>query len=443
MSASDSVTGKALRKNVPRSSQADLKITSKRPTVLSFITESNKGRLQDLVPIRHQRMSVSPFTFYRGAASIMAYDLSKLPHTNLQVQAMGDCHLMNFGGFATPERSLVFDANDFDETHPAPWEWDLKRLATSFVLAARSNGLKDIDGVEMAHSLTQSYREHVAEFAEMNMLDLWYMKFDLETMRNTTKNETIKHMLDDALLKAHKSTHQKVFYKITQNVLGNFEITNQPPLVYHAFDMEEDKRALHSFLEKYIASLQPDRQFLLSHYKTVDIALKVVGVGSVGTRCYVALLMNDKQEALFLQIKEARESVLEPYTGKSVYKHAGERVVQGQRLVQAASDIFLGWSTGFEGKHFYIRQLRDKKIAPDVDHFDKEILSAYARLCGRMLARAHTKTGTGHLLASYMGKSAALDESISKFALTYANQTEKDYEAFMKAIKEGKLKVQI
>lgn len=431
--------GKALRKTVARADQAVYKAYSKRPSVLSMIEASNYDRLPELVPIRHARMSVSPFTFYRGTAGIMANDLNRLPHTSELVQAIGDCHLMNFGGYATPERTLVFDANDFDETFPATWEWDIKRLATSFMLASRNNRFSEQDAKDIVLSLMYSYRTHMQEFSQMNMLDLWYMKFDVEDIANNAKTTEGRNILDAAIAKAHKNTHQKVFYKITQSVLGSFEIANQPPLVYHTIDVKKDKKMLQLFFDQYLETLQYDRRSLVERYKLMDAALKVVGVGSVGTRCYVGLLMNDNKEPLFLQVKEARKSVLDFSTSKKFNMHQGERVVNGQRMVQAASDIFLGWATGPQGRHFYLRQLRDKKIAPDVDHFSKEVLAGYARLCGRMLARAHAKTGNSACIGGYMGKSDVFDIAVKDFAVAYADQTEKDYSDFMKAIKAGKL----
>ena len=435
--------GKKIRDTVPRTSQGDFSLSPQRPTILQAINASNQDRVPDLIPIRCGRMSVSPFAFYRGTADIMAHDLSFLPHTSLQVQAMGDCHLMNFGGFATPERNLIFDANDFDETLPAPWEWDIKRLATSFVLAARHNSMRETDARQMAVDMASAYRIAMAEYAQMNTLDLWYMKFEMQDLLNKARNEKVKGMLRDAMDKAEKSTPEKVFYKITQSVLGSFEILDQHPLIYHPIDLVKQKKMVQDFLNFYMNTLQDDRRFLFSQYRVVDIALKVVGVGSVGTRCLVALMMNAKDEPLFMQIKEARTSVLEAYTGKSKYKHNGERVVQGQRLVQAASDMFLGWSTGLEGKHFYLRQLRDRKIAPDVEHFDKEVMAAYAGLCGRVLARAHAKTGPADIISGYLGKADVMDQAIGKFAVAYADQTEKDYTAFVKAIKAGKIKAEV
>ncbi|MBS0027586.1 DUF2252 domain-containing protein [Chitinophaga sp. 22321] len=434
--------GKKIRDKVPRTSQGNFKLSSKRPTILQTISAANHDRVKDLIPIRMSRMSVSPFAFYRGTADIMAHDLSFLPHTQLQVQAMGDCHLMNFGGFATPERNLIFDANDFDETLPAPWEWDIKRLATSFVLAARNNHMRETDAQQMAVDMAVAYRNGIAEYSQMNTLELWYMKFEIQDLLNKAHNEKIKTMLKDAMDKAEKTTPQKELYKITQSVIGNFEIQDQHPLIYHPIDLVKQKDMVQSFLNFYSNTLQDDRRFLLSGYHVADVALKVVGVGSVGTRCLVALLMNKKDEPLFLQVKEARTSVLEAYTGKSKYTHNGERIVQGQRLVQAASDIFLGWSTGPENRQYYLRQLRDRKIAPDVEHFDKDVLAAYAGLCGRVLARAHVKTGPGDVISSYLGKADIMDEAIGKFAVAYADQTEKDYEGFLKAIKAGKFQVE-
>lgn len=435
--------GKKIRDKVPRTSQGDFSLSPKRPTILQAINAANQGRVPNLIPIRCGRMSVSPFAFYRGTADIMAHDLSFLPHTSLQVQAMGDCHLMNFGGFATPERNLIFDANDFDETLPAPWEWDIKRLATSFVLAARHNNMRETDALQMAIDMASAYRLAIAEYSQMNTLDLWYMKFEMQDLLNKARSEKVKTMLRDAMDKAQKSSQEKVFYKITQSVLGNFEILDQHPLIYHPIDLVKEKKRVQQFLNFYMNTLQDDRRFLFSQYRIVDIALKVVGVGSVGTRCLVALMMNAKDEPLFMQIKEARASVLEAYTGKSKYTHNGERVVQGQRLVQAASDMFLGWSTGLEGKHFYLRQLRDRKIAPDVEHFDKDVMAAYAGLCGRVLARAHAKTGPADVISGYLGKADVMDQAIGKFAVAYADQTEKDYAEFVKAIKAGKIKAEV
>lgn len=379
-------------------------------------------------------MAASPFAFYRGNAGIMTYDLSSLPRTDIIVQAIGDCHLMNFGGFATPERTLIFDANDFDETLPATWEWDVKRLATSFVLAARHNGLRNSAAKVMAFDFAQSYRRHMFDFSQLNLLDLWYMKFDMQSIFARSRGTEMRQMLRNVMAQAERENNQKILYKITRKVSGNVEITDQPPLIYHSPDVK-DKATMHTFLSDYAKTLQNDRRWLFEQYELVDIALKVVGVGSVGTRCYVALLMNQNQEPLFLQVKEARESVLEKFTSRNEYAHNGQRVVEGQRLVQAASDIFLGWSTASDGRQYYLRQLRDRKVSPLVEAFDAELLAAYARLCGRMLARAHAKTGNAAEISGYMGKSELMDEMISDFAIAYADQTEKDYEEFKRAFR--------
>jgi len=441
MQSTMNTNGKEIRKTSSRKSHAIFELDPGRPSVVDMISGSNNDRLPELVPIRHHRMSASPFAFYRATASIMARDLSYLPNTGQQVQAIGDCHLMNFGGFSTPERTLIFDVNDFDETHPAPFEWDVKRLAASFVLASRHSNMSDANAKETAYILTKSYRESMTAFASMNMLDLWYMKFDLQGIRNEAKNEKAKRLLDSTITKAQKSNHQQSFYKLTSNVLGTFEITEQKPLVYHLIDVKKDKQMILQFMDQYRSTLQADRLWLFDQYKVIDVALKVVGVGSVGTRCFVVLLINEREEPLFIQVKEAGPSVLEAYTQKSTYNHQGQRVVEGQRLVQAASDIFLGWSTGPAGRHFYLRQLRDKKIGLDIENFDKELLAGYAKLCGRMLARAHAKAGNAALLSGYLGSSDVFDEAISEFGIRYADQTEKDYSDFMKAIKSGKLDV--
>jgi uncharacterized protein (DUF2252 family) len=434
--------GKDLREKVSRKSQGDFTIRERKRTVFELINESNIDRVPELIPIRHQRMSESPFTFYRGTAGIMAHDLTDLPNTGLKVQAIGDCHLMNFGGFATPERNLVFDANDFDETLPAYWEWDVKRLATSFVLAARDNSYRESDAKEMAYTLVHSYREHLFEYAQMNLLELWYTKFDFETLRKNAKFHETRRLLSDAIAQADKQTPEKIFYKITTNTMKRFEISDQPPLIYHPPDIKKHHEQILSFVEYYSGTLLDDRRYLFEKYKLIDVALKVVGVGSVGTRSYVVLMMNDRNESIFLQVKEARPSVLEPYTSKSIYSHNGQRVVEGQRLVQTASDIFLGWSTDAQGRHYYFRQLRDKKVSLAYANQNKLVLESYARICGKVLARAHAKTGNAEMISGYMGKNDMLDKAIARFATAYADQTEKDYEDFIKAIKKGKLPVE-
>lgn len=433
--------GKALREKTPRSEHAMWSVPLDRPSVEEMIGQSNHDRLPELIPIRHFRMSKSPFVFYRATALLMARDLSGTPSAGIIVQACGDCHLMNFGGFATPERTMIIDINDFDETSPAPWEWDLKRLATSFLLACREKGLTESDTKDVTMGLLYSYQKKIGEYASMNFLDLWYSKLTLEEVERHAKTKEGRDRLARAIRKANEQTHDSVFYKITADTLGKIEITDQRPLVYHPIDVQEHMNGIMAFMDHYKSTLQQDRKLLLDQYRVIDVALKVVGVGSVGTRCMVVLLMNDNKEPLFLQVKEAGPSVLEHYAGESVYQHPGERVVQGQRLIQTASDLFLGWATAPDGRNYYLRQLRDKKISPQIETFSKELIGGFARICGNTLARAHCKTGQGPLICGYIGKGDLFATAVFKFALAYADQTEKDYADFIQAVKAGKFEI--
>jgi uncharacterized protein (DUF2252 family) len=434
--------GKAFRSKTSRSEQAKWTAPHNRLSVKKMIELSDYDRLPDLVPVRHYRMSGSPFVFYRATASIMASDLSHTPSSGINIQICGDCHLSNFGGFATPERHVIMDINDFDETLPGPWEWDVKRLATSFALAAREKQFGNDNTNDVVMELVKGYQDALNEFSIMNFLELWYLKFDLEEIASRTKNQAVKERLTKNLAKGHKQTHDKVLYKMTSDTLGKFTINDQPPLIMHPFDMQESMELITKFLDQYKSTLQPDRKHFLDQYHITDVALKVVGVGSVGTRCYVALLLNDNQEPVFLQVKEARQSVLEPFTGPSVYQHQGERIVQGQRLMQSASDIFLGWTTGPTGRQFYLRQLRDKKMSASIDTMNKEILTIYAQACGKILAKAHCKSGQGAVICGYIGKGDRFAEMIAEFTELYADQTEKDYADFMKSIRAGELAVE-
>jgi uncharacterized protein (DUF2252 family) len=433
--------GKEIRGKTPRGSQAQWKAPHDRPSVKQMIDLSNYDRLPELVPVRHFRMSGSPFVFYRATASLMARDLSSTSSSGIIVQACGDCHLMNFGGFATPERHVVMDINDFDETLPGPWEWDLKRLAVSFVLAGRDKSFSKNNTDEVVMKLISAYQDALNEFSNMNLLDLWYLKFDLDEIVRKQKNEALKDRLAKSLEKGQKQTHDKVFYKMTTNNMGQFTINDQPPLILHPFNLEESMEMINTFFDQYKNTLQPDRRFLFEQYHITDVALKVVGVGSVGTRCYIALLLNDKNEPVFIQVKEARQSVLEPYTKPSFYKHNGERIVQGQRLMQSASDIFLGWATGPMGRQYYLRQLRDKKISPNIETLNKELLIIYAQYCARVLAKAHCKTNQGGVICGYIGKGDRFAEAITEYAELYADQTEKDFEEFKKATRSGELPI--
>jgi uncharacterized protein (DUF2252 family) len=375
--------------------------------------------VEELVPIRYGRMLASPFAFYRGSAAIMAADLAKTPISGLRVQACGDCHLMNFGGFASPERIVLFDINDFDETTPAPWEWDLKRLVASFVLAARSIGLRDDVGRDAAVECARSYRTFIHEYARMHPLDVWYAHVtDADVLASvpTRERDRVRRRLDKA---AKQSGSDADFPKLADMVGGRLAIRDTPPLIFHPESSRTPEFAarVERVLAAYRQTLPEDRRSLLDQYYPVDAAMKVVGVGSVGRRCWIVLMMSTGNAPLFLQLKEAVESVLEPFAGKSAYSHHGQRVVMGQRLMQPASDMFLGWVTDEGGAQFYVRQLRDVKIKPLVETFDAEMLAVYAKLCGRVLARAHAKGGEEAEIAGYLGSGDAFDEAMGDFSV--------------------------
>ncbi len=437
------IRGKLLRENVSHESHAVWKAPADRPSALQMLEQSNEGRLEDLIPIRYGRMMPSPFTFYRGAAAIMAYDLSHTPNTGVRVQACGDCHLLNFGAFATPERNVVFDINDFDETLPAPWEWDLKRLAVSYVLACRDNGLKAKYAEEATMALARSYRDKMVEYSRLSILDIWYAHLDFKDVIEKTSDEELRKHHRETLKKAEKRTVDNWYFpKLTQQFDGRFLIKDNPPTVFHSKEQSQ-KAHIEKVKEafgRYKETLQEDKQRLFDRYQFADMAVKVVGVGSVGTRCSVALFLAPDNEPLLLQVKEARASVLEPYAGKSQYDNHGRRVVAGQRIAQSASDIFLGWAE-FEGKHFYVRHLRDMKVKPEPELWDGPRMVEAAALMGNVLARAHARTGDASVIRGYLGTKDTFDKAISQFANAYADQNEKDYEEFLAAIKAGKIKV--
>jgi uncharacterized protein (DUF2252 family) len=375
----------------------------------------------------------------------MASDLAQTPSTGLKVQACGDCHLMNFGGFATPERNIIFDINDFDETSPAPWEWDVKRLVASVVLAGRSIGLSDVKSSDCAMSSARSYREHMHEFAGMDPLRVWYTNITVEDIIKIVPKswqKTVKKRMKK-VTKAHGS--ELDFPKLAGAVGGQIRITDQPPLIFHPeiSRAPEFQAILDEIFVAYRKTLADDRRSLLDRYRLVDVAIKVVGVGSVGRRCWIALMMSEGNDPLFLQFKEAAQSVLEPYAGKSAYNHHGQRVVMGQHLMQPASDIFLGWVTARNGRQFYVRQLRDAKIKPLVETFNAEALDLYAMLCGWVLARAHAKVSElSTTISGYLGSSSdEFDEAMGKFGLAYADQAERDYAALKAAVRKGKIDV--
>ena len=440
--------GKALRGVATRKDQKNWQAPANRADPIDLLTENSKGRVEELLPIRYGRMMASPFAFYRGAAAIMAYDLAHTPSTGLAVLADGDCHLMNFGGFATAERKVIFDLNDFDESSFAPWEWDVKRLAASFVVAGRSNGFAAADSREAAWLAAQSYRQRMAEYSDMPVLQVWNDAFDFDAIVESMADKDMRRFYTKKLTGAvERSAHEKEFAKLTFSAGDVPRIVDQPPLIFHYGDERDAlmREYASKALEDYKATLIPGRRLLLDRFEMVDYALKVVGVGSVGTFCGILLLMSGNGDPLFLQFKEARQSVLEPYCGASPFGHAGQRVVAGQRALQAASDIFLGWTTGAgeRQRHFFIRQLSDAKIKPVVEIMKAANLKGYARLCGMALARAHARTGDAAVLTGYLGKSNAFEDALADFSVAYAEQNERDYDALVAAVRRGQIEAHV
>jgi uncharacterized protein (DUF2252 family) len=386
-------------------------------------------------------MLQTPFTFYRGAALNMAADLSMTALTGLSVQACGDCHLLNFGAFATPERRVILDINDFDETLPGPWEWDLKRLATSFVLASRSNGFSAASAREAALACVESYRKRMAEFSEMSALDTWYASLDIDRLMNIVRDKEAKVRLNKRLAKAKAQTALEHQFPELARVSGKKPtIKDAPPLIYHSRTLKLDN--VEVAMAGYRDSLPESRRVLLDRYQLIDVALKVVGVGSVGTRCFVMLLMASEKDPLFLQIKEARPSVLQPYSGNQRnHLNDGQRIVYGSQLMQSASDLFLGWTRSKGGRDYYVRQLKDMKLKPQVEVFTPAVMQEYAEICGWVLARAHARSGEPAKLSGYLGNSEKFDEAIADFSERYADQSERDHGVLVKAVRAGKLEV--
>lgn len=441
--AEHEAVGKALRQTVLRYSHAKWRKPADRVDPIAFLQASDAERLPDLVPIRWGRMLASPFAFYRGSAGLMAADLAKTPSTGLRVQACGDCHLMNFGGFATPERSIIFDMNDFDETLPAPFEWDVKRLAASFVLAARSLGFSDAKGREAAETAARNYRKRLREFAEMHPTEVWYARLTADDLIETLPKNKRKEVLDRIEKALDRSGSEMDFPKLGQVVGGQPSIRDAPPLLFHpeVTRLPAFKGVIDAMLAQYRETLSEDRRTLLDRYRPMDAAIKVVGIGSVGRRCWILLMMSTSNEPLFLQFKEAAASVLEPFAGASAYPHHGQRVVMGQRLMQPNSDIFLGWVTGVNGVHFYVRQLRDAKIKPLIETFDEEMLDLFAKSCGTVLARAHAKAGGVSQISGYLGSGEDFDEAMGRFGIAYADQAERDHAALKAAVRQGKVRI--
>ena len=431
--------GKALRDTVPRESHAAWKPPAKRRDPIDILKESNRDRVPQLIPIRYGRMSRSPFTFLRGSAGLMAYDLSTTPKTGLRVQACGDCHLLNFGLFATPERNLIFDINDFDETLPAPWEWDIKRLAASFAVAARAIKATDKQARAAAVECTRAYRERLREYSKKSPLEIWYDRMDAADLIAMAPDAKIKKRREKATELARQRIGDHLFPKIAAPVDGRHRLIDQPPAFFHVPDKGAEERFLE-VVELYRLSLPDERRTLFDHYHLEDFAVKAVGIGSVGTRCWIGLFFSTDQHPLLLQFKEACTSVLEPYAGKSVYANHGQRVVMGQRLSQSTSDIFLGWTKSNLGYDFFVRQMRDMKFSFPVEQASIEQLMLYTEVCGWTLARAHAKSGDAASISGYLGKSDVFDKAIGDFALAYADQTERDYGKLTVAIKAGRIK---
>jgi uncharacterized protein (DUF2252 family) len=438
--------GRLIRDSIPRSSQAGWKLPEQRRNPIELLEESNEGRLPSLIPIRFGRMSASPFAFYRGAAAVMAADLALTPTSGLRVQACGDAHLMNFGGFATPERNVIFDINDLDETLPAPFEWDLKRLAASVVIAAQHLELPYSDTTRVATDLVREYRERMHDYASMRALDVWYDKIDLQKYQDRSGDPAIieavrKRIAQRIEVERRKTAPDHLYPKLVTEEGGQPRIKDEPPLIFHPTeDMASGLQSGYAdAIASYRKSLAEHVRVLFDRFQFVDLAVKVVGVGSVGTMCCVGLFMASDNDPLFLQVKEAKASVLEPYAGESLYSNHGERVIAGQRIMQAASDVFLGWGRGQNGRDFYIRQLRDMKMSVILESLDTGMLRQYARMCAHALARAHARSGDAAMIAGYMGSGQTFDDAITEFAVEYSSQNRRDYREFIQAIREGRI----
>ncbi len=438
--------GKKLRDACPREAHATWKPAAGRPDPVSLVLEADKGRIPELLPLRHGRMALSPFTFYRGSALNMAVDLATTPSTGVRVQCCGDAHLGNFRGMGTPERRIIFVINDLDETLPAPWEWDLKRLAASFVVACRNNSLSESTARDAVLTCVRSYREHMREFSEMNPLDLWYFAVDSEMLLASMDDPELRKRGIKRLEKERtRHVEEDLFPTFKQRAGKTPVIEDKLPTIFHWKGHKPGE--IHSVVRKSFASyrdsLAPSTRALLDRYELRDAAIKVVGVGSVGTACWVALLTDGDGNSLVLQAKEARASVLEAYAGKSVFPNHGQRVVNGQRLVQPVSDIFLGWTEGRSGRQGYVRQLRDIKIRFAVETFGRAEMLLDAGWSGHTLALSHARSGDPALISGYLGKGDVFDKAIESFSVAYADQNDEDYAALKLAISSGKLKALI
>jgi uncharacterized protein (DUF2252 family) len=448
-------SGRAARSRARRSSHAAWEPPADREDPLAILERQARTRVPELVPIRYGRMAASPFAFFRGSAAVMAADLAPTPVSGLRVQACGDAHLSNFGAYAAPDRRLVFDLNDFDESLPGPWEWDVKRLAASFAIAGRENGFKRKERAAATLTAVYTYRDSMRAFASQRNLDVWYARLDVEALMGEIENEDPKAVKNvrKGVEKARRKDSLRALEKLTHVVEGEIRFRSEPPLLVPAEELLADndagelRQTLLGVFDSYRSSLPTDRQHLLDGYSFRQIARKVVGVGSVGTRAWVLLLTGaDEDDPLLLQAKEAEESVLEPYVGRSRFKNHGRRVVEGQRLMQAASDIFLGWcpAVGVDGRErdFYVRQLWDWKRSAEVERLTSRGLELYGRMCGWTLARAHARSGDRIAIAAYLGGGDSFDEAIAEFAERYADQAERDHEALVGAIDSGRIKAE-
>ncbi len=447
--------GKSLRINVPRASHDAVGNVKRDP--IKLLKASNKTRVERLIPLRYGRMLESPFAFYRGGACIQAHDLSTTADSGLIQQICGDAHIMNFGGFATPERNLVFDINDFDETHAAPWEWDIKRLAASVTVAARGLGFKSGVIDDIVFNAVEHYRKSIAKYAEMNVLDIWYEKVTFDEMLASAKYEEGRKQIDKLIKKAALRTHENLLPKMAEKKNGKWILNDEPPDTFHIqgkatlisphdkwMSMDEGK-TIRKVYGQYLKTLAPSHQLLLSRFEIQDLVFKVVGVGSVGTRCVALLLTDAHEQPLFIQAKQALPSVLSPYfpQQKLADKQRGQNIVYGQRLMQSASDSFLGWAKGPLGYEFYFRQLRDMKVSAEIELFNEQVFGRYAWLCCDILSHAHAKAGgLAPQMSGYLGNNSDFAEAIVRYANGYADVVESDYEKFRTACRNGTLKAQ-
>jgi uncharacterized protein (DUF2252 family) len=426
--------GTEWRKQVPFAAQAEWKPPENRADPVEVLIEQGKSRIADLLPLRYARMKQDPFAFLRGAAAIMAADLASGPTTGLRVQACGDCHLGNFGGYASPEGTPVFDVNDFDETLPAPFEWDVKRLAASLAVAGRVAKLPERECRGLARTATKSYRRHLGELALMSPIDAWGSRVDLATAIAEVDSNKIRHFIEKRRETVMRGA--KEHYGLVEQKNGDWRIKDKPPLIRH---LSHHELHAHQAFASYAETLQEDRRVLLRRYHRRDVAFKTVGVGSVGTFCAIGLFISDDGSPLLLQIKEAQMSVLAPFSGASDYANHGERVIVGERMIQATPDVFLGWTqNAVNGRYFYVRRLKDPRLA-NLGALLEEALPYYAKLCGHTLARAHARSGDALALSGYMGDDSDFDKAIAEFAMAYAGQTEHDWRALLDAIKAGRI----